>query len=160
MSWNRPHWRRLRHSYLKCLSLWSMWLGKAIAIWLPSHRFPHSGFHQANERDDSGTRQEITTGAENHRDPENPDHSISPVLCRVMSSYDQVWNPWRVEGGIVTNSFLTCFTNCFASLCCSFICWTDTRVEYCFIWCFVHRFTYRFAIVSYILFWLFICLNI
>ena len=109
MSWNRPRWRRLRHSYSKCLSLRSMWLGEAIAIQLPSRRFPHPSFPQTNERDDSGTWQEVATGAEDHRDPENPDHSTSPVRCRVMSSYGQVWNPWRVRGGIVTNFFLSSF---------------------------------------------------
>ena len=151
MSWNRPRWRRLRYPHSKCLSLWSMWLGKAIAIQLPSCQFPYSSFHQANERDDSGTRQEVATAAEDHRDPENPDHSTALVLCRVMSSYGQVWNPWRVKGGIVTTffSFLR-FTKRFVSLCCFFICRTDTRVEYCFILCFTHHFTCRFTIVSYI----------
>ena len=109
MSWNQPHWRRLRYPYSKHLSLRSMWLGKAIAIRLPSRWFPYSGFRQANERDDSGTQQEVMTVAEDHWDPENPDHSTSPVLCRVMSSYGQVWNPWRVRGGIVTNFFLSSF---------------------------------------------------
>ena len=107
MSWNQPCRRRLRHSYSKCLPLRSMWLGETVTVQLPSRRFPHPSFRQTNERDDSGARQEVATGAEDHRDPENPDHSTSPVLCRVMSSYGQVWNPWRVRGGIVTIFFLS-----------------------------------------------------
>ena len=109
MSWNRSCWRRLRYPHSKRLSLWSMWLGETFAIWLPSRRFPYLGFHQVNKRDDSGARQEVTTDAEDHQDPENPDHSTSLVHCRVMSSYGQVWNPWRVRGGIVTNFFLSSF---------------------------------------------------
>ena len=70
-----------------------MRLGEAITIRLPSRQFPHPSFRQTNERDDSGTRQEVATGTEDHRDPKNPDHSISQVRCRVMSSYGQVWNP-------------------------------------------------------------------
>ena len=54
---------------------------------------PHSGFHQTDKRNDRVTRQEVATGAEDHQDPENPYHSISLVLCTVMSSYDQVWDP-------------------------------------------------------------------
>ena len=73
--------------------------------------FSYSSFRQTDEWDDSGTQQEVTTVAEDHRDPENPDHSTSPVCCRVMSSYGQVWNPWRVRGGIVTIFFLSFFVS-------------------------------------------------
>ena len=117
-------------------------------IWLPPRRFPYSSFRQTDERNDSSTQQEVTTVAEDHRDPENPDHSISLVCCRVMSSYGQVWNPWRVRGGIVTTFFLFRFTERFILLCCSFTRRTDTRVEHRFVLCFIFCFTYCFIIVS------------
>ena len=163
MSGNWSCWRKLRYPHSKRLSLRSMRLGETIAVWLSPRRFPYSSFRQMDERDDSGTQQEVTTVAEDHRDPKNPDHSISPVRCRVMSSYGQVWNPWRVRGGIVTIFFLSSFTERFVSLCCFFICQTDTRIKYSFTLCFTFCFTNRFIIVLlsfHTLFWLFICMNI
>ena len=148
MSRDWPHRRSLWHPHLKSLSLRSMWLGKMITIRLPSCRLLHSGLHQMDKRNDSITGQEVATNAEDHWDPENPDHSTSQVLCKVMSSYGQVWNPWRVEGGIVMNSFLTHFTNSFVSLCYPLICQTDTRIEYYFISYFVQCFICRLIIVS------------
>ena len=111
MSGNWSCWRRLWYPYPKRLSLRSMRLGETIAIWLSPRQLPYSSFRQVDERDDSGKQQEVTTVAEDHRDPENPDHSRSLVCCRVMSSYRQVWNPWRVRGGSVTMFFLSFFVS-------------------------------------------------
>ena len=122
---------------------WFVWSSSLL-----QRRLPHPGLCQTNKWNDSVAQQEIATGEEDHRDPKNPDHSTSPVLCRIMSSYSQVWNPWRVEGGIVTNSFFTRFTYRFVSLCYPLICRTDTCVKYCFVSCFFHRFICRFVIVS------------
>ena len=68
-------------------------IGKNDCNSIASRQLPHSSLHETNKQNDSVAQQEITTGAEDHQDLENPDHSTSPVLCRVMSSYSQVWNP-------------------------------------------------------------------
>ena len=140
-----PHQGRLWHSYLEFLSLQSMWLREAITIWLSPCQLPHFGLRQEDEWYDSVIQQEVTTGVEDHLDPKNPDHSTSQVSCRVMLSYGQVWDPWRVEGGIVTISFPTCFTCRFVLLCCTLTCWTDTCVICCFILYFSHHFIYLYV---------------
>ena len=125
---------------------WFVWSSSLL-----QRRLPHPGLHQTNKWNDSVAQQEIATGAEDHRDPKNPDHSTSPVLCRVMSSYGQVWNPWRVEGGIVTNSFFSHFTYRFVLLCYSL---------YLSDW-YMRQILFRLMFCSsfQILFQLFICLN-